>query len=180
MNNVENKRREKSIPQKSETKMNINKPIDDKKNSYEKFNLKINKKIRPEINKELKFEGLDKIRPQTFDYQKRANFQSDYKFTDHKTKELYNKRSYRAKPSYTEKIHNFKDNNLMKFKKKTTGIDDLIPFIDVHKLANNDSNFRNIIGNYNKSKSKINYADMSSMLMNGIDIELKKKVNNKL
>lgn len=192
MNNVVYKRKEKSFPfnennNNKEKYRTTSIKNDEKKNSYEKFNSKITKKNKPEIEKEKEFKienfiDREKIRPKTFDVQKKINFQSDniYKNSNYRSKiTSNNKRTFKSKPSYAEKIHNFKENNLMKFKKKTNlnAFEDLLPFNDIHKIPLKDTNYREFNAQSNsRGKFNINYADMRSFIVNGLEIENKKKV----
>ena len=169
MNNMVYMRREKPIQQDENIKTTAFKYLEFKKNTYEKFNMKISKKTKLDVNKEIKNDYIEKIRPKTFDIQKRTNNQTD------KFEKMFNIRKLnKSKP-----IKNImtKDNNLMKFKKKTNGFDDLIPFDDINRFATKDLKNRNSnANNFSKNRIKINYADKSSFLVSCIEIE-KNKVN---
>jgi len=182
MNNVVYRQRDKSIPlNDNKMKTYSHKFIEDKKNSYDKFNLKINKKPKPDPEFKVDNFAISKTRPKTFDTQKRTENQIENKFTINKGRMISYKRPNKSKPFYSDrdKINNFsKENNLMKFKKKTTGFDDLIPFNDIHKLANNENSKRNL-NEKNNSKNKINFNN-APILANFIEIEVKKKVNYQL
>jgi hypothetical protein len=150
--------------------------FEDKKINNDKFNLKINKNIKPEFT-EMKIENLGKIRPKTFDNQKRINNNTDNKSTVNKNKLNSHKRINKSKAINSEKE---KINNLMKFKRKTNAFEDLIPFNDIreNEIENNRGNI-NLNDNINNSKNKIkiNNIDKSSLFLNLLEIDIKKKVN---
>jgi hypothetical protein len=164
-----------------------NKIIEDKKNNNEKFNLKINKNTKQDLL-ELNIENVGKIRPKTFENQKKISNNAENKSIVNKNKFNSHKRINKSKAinSDLEKI-----NNLMKFKKRTNAnaFEDLIPFNDIRLLSNNDmeieinrkniyeNNYNNINNNNSKNKISLNNIDKSSLFLNILEIQTKRKVN---
>jgi hypothetical protein len=184
-------------------KTNTQTYIEEKKNPNDKYNVKLTKIKKPKFL-DFKIENSIKAKEsiKTFETQKKINTinQIENKFTVLKNKTISNIQINYSKSSNSYRnrdktlINNLnlnKENNLMKFKKKSSYFEDLIPFNDIYNLSNIDNNINKkfYINSNSKSKSKLNENintsrntmkiynnDKSSIFEYSPDIDIRKNV----